>query len=155
MKDSQCTHPPLINNDNVIGFNQCLCLPKTELNTKNSTKRQVCCRSVEFLGFNSIQKKKSESSKTLNREEYDVICGWPLCAPKVPVTLLRVPVTIWKNQKVPVTTAHDIFAHDIIKMPVTIFEKVRSLPQLSVGFVIYQYLLYDAVVTSGRRKRYS
>ena len=35
-------------------INQCLCLPKTELNTKNSTKRQLCCRLVEFLVFNSI-----------------------------------------------------------------------------------------------------
>ena len=35
-------------------INQCLCLPKAELNTKNSTKRQLCCRLVEFLVFNSI-----------------------------------------------------------------------------------------------------
>ena len=31
-----------------------MCLPKAELNTKNSTKRQLCCRLVEFLVFNSI-----------------------------------------------------------------------------------------------------
>ena len=31
-----------------------LCLPKAELNTKNSTKRQLCCHLVEFLVFNSI-----------------------------------------------------------------------------------------------------
>ena len=36
-----------------IGINQCLCLPKAELKTKNSTKRQLCCRLVEFLVFNS------------------------------------------------------------------------------------------------------
>ena len=47
-------HPPPLDNDNVIGTNQCLCLPKAELNTKNSTKRQLCCRLVEFLVFNSI-----------------------------------------------------------------------------------------------------
>ena len=41
-------------NDDVIGYNQCRCLPKAELNTKNSTKRQLCCRLVEFLVFNSI-----------------------------------------------------------------------------------------------------
>ena len=47
-------HPPPLDNDNVIGTNQCLCLPKAELNTKNSTKRQLCCCLVEFLVFNSI-----------------------------------------------------------------------------------------------------
>ena len=36
------------------GSNQCLCLPKAELKTKNSTKRQLCCRLVEFFIFNSI-----------------------------------------------------------------------------------------------------
>ena len=46
--------PPNPDNDNVIGSNQCLCLPKAELKTKNSTKRQLCCRLVEFLVFNSI-----------------------------------------------------------------------------------------------------
>ena len=34
-------HPSPVDNDNVIGTNQCLCLPKAELNTKNSTKRQL------------------------------------------------------------------------------------------------------------------
>ena len=43
-------HPPPLDNDNIIGTNQCLCLPKAELNTKNSTKRQLCCRLVEFFG---------------------------------------------------------------------------------------------------------
>ena len=54
MKEAQCAHPPPFDNDDVIGSNQCLCLPKAELNTKNSTKRQLCCRLVEFLVFNSI-----------------------------------------------------------------------------------------------------
>ena len=35
-----------------------LCAPQAELNTKNSTKRQLCCRLVEFLVFNSIHQKK-------------------------------------------------------------------------------------------------
>ena len=35
-------------------------------------------RLVEFLVLNSVYLKKSDSPKTLNREEYDVICGWPL-----------------------------------------------------------------------------
>ena len=33
-----------------------LSLPKAELKTKHSTKRQLCCRLVEFLFFNSIGK---------------------------------------------------------------------------------------------------
>ena len=53
MKKAQCAHPPPFDNDDVIGTNQCLCLPKAELNTKNSTKRQQSCRLVEFLLFNS------------------------------------------------------------------------------------------------------
>ena len=40
--------------DNLLGINQLLCLPKAELKTKNSTKRQFCGRLVEFLVFNSI-----------------------------------------------------------------------------------------------------
>ena len=40
--------------DNVPGIKLLLCLPKAELNTKNSTKRQLCCCLVEFLVFNSI-----------------------------------------------------------------------------------------------------
>ena len=56
MKEAQFVHPPPPppDNDGVIGSNQCLCLPKAELKTKNSTKRQLCCRLVEFLVFNSI-----------------------------------------------------------------------------------------------------
>ena len=45
--------------DNVLGINQLLCLPKAELKTKNSTERQLCCRLVEFLAFNSIYKIKT------------------------------------------------------------------------------------------------
>ena len=40
--------------DIVICINWLLYLPKAELKTKNSTKRQLCCRLVEFLVFNSI-----------------------------------------------------------------------------------------------------
>ena len=60
-------HPLPFNNDNVIGSNQCLCLPKAELKTKNSTKRQLCCRLVEFLVFKSICLKISLSSNGRNR----------------------------------------------------------------------------------------
>ena len=60
-------HPPPPDNDNVLGPNQCLCLPKAELKTKNSTKRQLCCRLVEFLVFNSICLKISVSSNGRNR----------------------------------------------------------------------------------------
>ena len=44
----------MMNEYDVIGINQCLCLPKAELNTKNSTRWQLCCHLVEFLVFNSI-----------------------------------------------------------------------------------------------------
>ena len=83
MKEPQCTHPPPLDNDDVIGSNQCLCLPKAELNTKNSTKRQLCCRLVEFLVFNSIHWKKSDAFNKDERVEYDVISGWPLRAKKI------------------------------------------------------------------------
>ena len=43
----------------MLGINKLLCLPKAELKTKNSTKRQLCCRLVEFLVFNSIYWKKT------------------------------------------------------------------------------------------------
>ena len=54
VNEGQCVHPSLSDYYDLIGSNQCLCLPKAELNTKNSTKRQLCCRLVEFLVFNSI-----------------------------------------------------------------------------------------------------
>ena len=44
----------VLDDRHLLGSNQCLCLPKAELKTKNSTKRQLCCRLVEFLVFNSI-----------------------------------------------------------------------------------------------------
>ena len=78
MKEPQCAHPPPLDNDDVIGSNQCLCLPKAELNTKNSTKRQLCCRLVEFLVFNSIHWKTSDAFNVEDRVEYYVICRWPL-----------------------------------------------------------------------------
>ena len=46
-------HPPPDNGD-IIGSNRGLCLPKAEFKTKNSTERQLSCRLVEFLVFNSI-----------------------------------------------------------------------------------------------------
>ena len=39
----------MLDDGNAICINQCLCLPKDELKTKNSTRWQV-----EFLVFNSI-----------------------------------------------------------------------------------------------------
>ena len=59
------------------------------MNTKNSTKRQLCCCLVEFLVFNSICRLKSDLTKTLNREEYDVICGWPLSDLSLPMAELN------------------------------------------------------------------
>ena len=43
----------------VIGItNQCLCLPKAELSTKNSTKRELCCCFVEFWRSTRFTRKK-------------------------------------------------------------------------------------------------
>ena len=68
MKEGQCVHaPPAPDNDSVIGSNQCLYLPKAELNTKNSTKRPLYCRFVEFLLLNSIYQNKSDP---LNMVDY-------------------------------------------------------------------------------------
>ena len=50
---AHCAHGVQWYNDDVIGYNQCWCLPKAELNTKNSTRWQQSCRLVEFLVFNS------------------------------------------------------------------------------------------------------
>ena len=44
-----------------IGNNQCLYLPKAELNTKNSTKRQLCFRLLKLVVFKSIKLEKSVS----------------------------------------------------------------------------------------------
>ena len=57
----------MLDDCNAIGTNQCLSLPKAELKTKNSTKRQLCCRLVKFLVFNSICLKISVTSKGRNR----------------------------------------------------------------------------------------
>ena len=65
-------------NDEVIGSSQCLCLPKAELNTKNSTKRQLCCRLVEFLVFNSIGQLISLPSDEVYRVG-TVVRTTPLC----------------------------------------------------------------------------
>ena len=54
VKEPQCAHPPPLDNDDVIDSNHCLCVPKAELNTENSTKRRLSCCLVEFLVFNSI-----------------------------------------------------------------------------------------------------
>ena len=67
MKESKCTHPPRLDIDDIIGSNQCLCLPKAELNNKNSTNRKLCCRLVEFLVFNSICQIISVPSDEANR----------------------------------------------------------------------------------------
>ena len=50
-----------------IGTNQCMCLPKAELYTKNSTKRQFCFRLVKFVLFNSIQLEKRVSTNAEKR----------------------------------------------------------------------------------------
>ena len=57
-------HPPILEAQStlcsssffiLLGLNQCLCLPKAELNTKNETKRPLFNgRLVSFLVFNSI-----------------------------------------------------------------------------------------------------
>ena len=46
VNEAQCDHPSPSDDYDLIGFNQCLCLPKVELNTKNSTKRPLYCRFV-------------------------------------------------------------------------------------------------------------
>ena len=50
-EEAQCAPPPPPDNDGVIGSNPCLCVPKAELKTKNSIKRQLSCCLVEFFGF--------------------------------------------------------------------------------------------------------
>ena len=50
-----------------------LCLPKAELNTKNSIKQQLCCRLVEFFVFNSVHQLISVPSD----EVYRVSDGGP------------------------------------------------------------------------------
>ena len=54
VNEAQCAHPSPSDDYDLIGSNQCLYLPKAELNTKNSTKRLLYCRFVQCLVFNSI-----------------------------------------------------------------------------------------------------
>ena len=54
-----------------------------------TTALLLCCCLVEFLLFNSIIWCKSDLPKTLNREEYYLICGWPLRCCRV-LTVLTV-----------------------------------------------------------------
>ena len=65
MKTSTSQSP--IDDYYVIVINQLLCLPKAELKTKKSTKRELCCRLVEFLVFNSIYLKISIPANGRNR----------------------------------------------------------------------------------------
>ena len=44
-------HPPPLDNDNVIGTNQCLRLPKAELNTKKPEVFGVQIESLEKKGY--------------------------------------------------------------------------------------------------------
>ena len=44
----------------------------------NQAAALLSCRIVEFLVFNLIHRTKSDLPKTLNREEHDSICEWPL-----------------------------------------------------------------------------
>ena len=45
---------------------------------------------IDFSVFNSIHWKKSDSPKTLNREEYDVIYGQPLSDLRLPKAELNI-----------------------------------------------------------------
>ena len=49
-----------------IGNNQCLCLPKTELNTKNSKKHKFSHRIVVFFVFNPGQQFMGVPSEGIN-----------------------------------------------------------------------------------------
>ena len=77
MKEAQCAHPPPLDNDDVIGSYQCLCLPKVELNTKT---QPYGSSAVVWLSFwcSTRFTKKSDTFKIEDRLDYDVICGWPL-----------------------------------------------------------------------------
>ena len=94
----------LLDDGLVISTNQCLYLPKTELNKKNPTKRQLCCCLVEFLVLNSIHKKKRDSPKTLNREEYDIIYGRPERDFSINEPVLHGPVHALQNESKSITT---------------------------------------------------
>ena len=49
------------------GTNQCLCLPKADLNAKNSAKLPLCFRLLKFVVFNSIQLEKIVTANAVNR----------------------------------------------------------------------------------------
>ena len=50
-----------------VGYNQCLCLPKAALNTKNETKRPLInCRLVSVSLFNPISHVGHLTEKILN-----------------------------------------------------------------------------------------
>ena len=96
MKEAQCAHPPPLDNDDVIDSNQCLCLSKAELNTKNSTKQQLCCRLVGFFMFNLICQVRSVPSDEANRADlYDTFLIFP---GRRPVPLFKA-FSVGENQK--------------------------------------------------------
>ena len=57
-----------LDNSDANSTDWCLCLPEAELNTKNSTKWQVCCRFVEFF---FIQLYPLEKSVSANKEKLE------------------------------------------------------------------------------------
>ena len=62
----------------IFGFNQCMCLPKAELNTKNETEQPLLsCRLVSFF-FCSTGFSLSIKVSPL---EYDVFSEWALSCP--------------------------------------------------------------------------
>ena len=71
----------------VIDINQCLCLPKAELNTKNSSRWQLYCYLVEFLVFNSIT-----HAEKVKRRSYSFVV--------VKVVLRTFSKFLWVVQKV-------------------------------------------------------
>ena len=48
MKESKCTHPPPLDNNDVIGSNQCLCLPKGKPKTQPNGSSAVVWLSFWF-----------------------------------------------------------------------------------------------------------
>ena len=64
----------MMNEYDVIGINQCLCLPKAELNTKNEPKRPpLCGRLGSFLVFNSVHKKKENAAYPVHAAPLHII----------------------------------------------------------------------------------
>ena len=59
MKEAQYAHLPPLDNDNVIGSNQCLCVPKADLNTKklNQTATLLLFVGVFGVQLDSLEKK--------------------------------------------------------------------------------------------------